>query len=113
MPQFVSNAISGWVDDGGHPLDGKPFSMQSSYVDVQLDSGEGPHNAWRLARDLADIPLALPAELPLVLSVPIPNNGAAVPYRIRVRAEHMDELAEVDGAFRVARPDTLGGVVRN
>lgn len=112
MPRILSNTGSGWVDDGGLPLDGRPFSTQSTYVDVQLDAGEGAHDTWRLRRDIPDVPLALPSELPLVLSVPIPDNGLAVPYRIRVQAEHMDDPVQIDASFRVAPPDTSGGVVQ-
>jgi hypothetical protein len=113
MPRFVPNTGSGWLDDGGQPLDGKPFSTQSTYVDVKLDAGEGSHDAWKLRRVLDDVAVALPAELPLALAVPIPDNGLAVPYRIRLQAEHMDEPVQADGAFRVARPDRSGGVIRS
>jgi hypothetical protein len=34
-------------------------------------------------------------------------------YRIGVQAEHMDDPVQVDDAFRVAPPDTLGGVTRS
>jgi len=112
MPQFVSHLSSGWVDDGGQPLDDKPFSTQSSYVDVQLDAGEGPHASWKLARKLDDVASGLPAELPLTLAVPIPDQGVAVPYRIRVQAQYMLEPVETHGVFRVARPDRSGGVIQ-
>jgi hypothetical protein len=111
MPRFVSNTSSGWIDDGGQPLDGKPFSTQSTYVDVTLDAGEGPHEAWRLRRELDDVAVGLPAELPVTLAVPVPEQGLAVPYRIRVHAEYMLEPVDADGVFRVARLDRSGGVI--
>jgi hypothetical protein len=113
IPRVVSNRTSGLVDSGGQPLNDRPFSTQSSYVDVKLDAGEGPVDTWQLRHEFDDVGLTLPAEARLTLGVPIPEQGMAVPYRIHVQAEHMSEPVTLDGVFRVARPDRLGGVVES
>ena len=115
VPEYINDMLFGWQDAGGQPLDGRPWSMQSRVLsDVTLDDGEGhTFRARRLPLDLDDVAPALPAELPLSLPVGIPDRGGVVPYRIRVTAERISEPVLVEGEFRVAPPDTSGGVVRH
>jgi hypothetical protein len=111
VPEFVNDTQFGWTGPSGLALDGRPFSMQSQRdPTVTLDDGEGhTHATRRLSRELDDVPPNLPAELALQLPVRMEPRGLAVPYRVRVRAQHVRDPVEVNGVFRVAPPDTSGG----
>ena len=45
----------------------------------------------------------------MTLAVPVPQRGIAWPYRVKLTAEHADPVT-VEGAIKVAPPDTLSGV---